>query len=63
MGYTDQAIAAHLGSSRSTITIARKRVEDALLYNEVPMRKLYNTFLEKLRKHPNSEILDYVINT
>lgn len=63
MGYTDQAIAAHLGSCRSTITLARKRVEEALLYNEVPMRKLYNTFLEKLRKHPNSEVLDYVINT
>jgi len=63
MGYTDEAIASRVGSSRSTITLARKRVEEALLYNEVPMRKLYNTFLEKLRKHPNSEILDYVINT
>jgi len=63
MGYTDEAIASRVGSSRSTITLARKRVEEALLFNEVPMRKLYNTFLEKLRKHPNSEILDYVINT
>ena len=63
MGHTDSAIAAHIGSCRSTVTLARKRVEEALLYNEVPMRKLYNTFLEKLRKHPNSEILDYVINT
>ena len=62
MGYTDEAIASRIGSSRSTVTLARKRVEEALLYNEVPMRKLYNTFLEKLRKHPNSEVLDYVIN-
>lgn len=63
MGYTDQIIAAHVGSCRSTITIARKRIEEGLLYNEVPIRKMYNSFLEKLRKHPNSEILDYVINT
>lgn len=62
MGYSDQQIAAYIGSDRSTVTIARHRIEEALIYNDVATRKLYNTFLEKLRKHPNSEILDSVIH-
>ena len=57
MGYSDNVIAAAIGSDRSTVHIARNKVSKALAYNDVTYVTIYEKFLKSFKKYPNGDII------
>ena len=60
MGYSDVQISKAIDRDRCTIGYSKQVVEDALAYNNLEYRKVYKEFIKQMKKHPNSDYLDYL---
>jgi hypothetical protein len=60
MGYSDVQVAKVICRDRCTVGYSKQVVEDALAYNNLEYRKIYKEFIKQMKKHPNSDYLDYL---